>query len=323
MGLISVTFKEFLRTIREAARRGDFYKLIEFFPETDRWTISGALQEWYENPASREQLVEEGRVIIKSHFFHINIPNLIDIYESLYENEEIIDAAEKAFSWLCPQLKEIRRRMKIAKFGAQAVREDFENVVKKFNSMLPEKIRPSLSIKLTNDFPKSLKAKFLWFDSDFTLEWLNKWIDWADFYLMAFRKRPKRGRPVKPFNALLFHTVNEFTYFKRNPKTKELIQKDGKIRLVKNWRLVFAALICLHVLYDLPEMRPFIKANEKKDLETAIKNFISWAKREYSHFRASNKGRAKWGLNFPYYSEISIGFHAPLIRKSGIQIIGL
>jgi hypothetical protein len=326
---ISVTFGEFLKTIREAARQGDFSKLIKFFPETGQESVSGdfdSLKKWYENPASRPKLIEEGRIFLKFPFFHEEIPNLIEKYELLYENEEIIAEAEKAFSWLCPQLKEIRRRMKVAKYGAQAVtiQEDFKSIIEKFNSLLPEEIRPSLSIRLTNDFPKSFKAKFLWFDSDYTLEWLNRLIDWADSYLLAFRKRPKRGRPVKPFNALLFHAINAFTHNKFDPKTRKIIQKDGKIRLVRNWRLIFAALIWIHVLYDLPEMRRFIKANENKDLETAIKNFISWAKREYSHFRASKKGRAKWGTIFPAdLSEIFIGFEVPLIEKSKILITGL
>ena len=323
---ISVTFGEFVKTIREAAARQDFYQLIKFFPETGRATISGdydSLKEWYENPSSRPKLVEEGKIFIKFNFFHEKLPALIEKYEALYENEEIIERGEKAFAWLCPQLKEIRRRMKIAKFGAQAVKEDFENIVKRFNSMLPEEIK-ALKIKLYDDFDKSLKAKFLWFDSNFTLEWLNQWLEWADFYLVAFRKRPKRGRPAKPFNALVFHTISAFTHNKFDPKTGKIVQKDGKIRLVRNWRLIFIALILLHVIYHFPEMARFIKANEREDLEIAIKKFVSWAKREHSHFRASKKGRGKWGTIFPTdLSEIFIGFHVPLIKKSRIQLIGL
>jgi hypothetical protein len=183
-----------------------------------------------------------------------------------------------------------------------------------------------------------------------TVKEIDKLINFAGTWARRLRNRPKTGRPPKPFNALLFYVVNAFIerviVWKRvdddgrgewrpivrmrslgasnvirpprhaNDWKRGYIERDGKFRIRKNWQLVCAALLWLHVLYDIHEMRAFIQDHKDEEAGVALRKFVSWAKREYSHFRESGKGRGKFG---PAFADGSERLNIPLVylREDG------
>jgi hypothetical protein len=281
-----------------------------------------AWDEWKKFPDRRRGLIESGRVRIVWTFFDKKMPDLEKIFFALYsEGQEDIAKTKGFFRKLNSKLLEIHRRVRVSRSTENVFcQRDLALAVENFNASLP----PSFTrwqITAVNfgsrRLPPSKPARILghsrpirprpapgeWeFTFPVTILEIDKLINFAETWAKRLRSRPITGRPPKPFNALLFHVVNAFTQRCFTAK-REYIMKDDKFRVRKNWQLVIASLLWLHVLYDIPEMRAFIKTHENEEARTALKQFVSWAKREYSHFRESGKGRGKFGPAFADGSE--------------------
>jgi hypothetical protein len=108
----------------------------------------------------------------------------------------------------------------------------------------------------------------------------------------------KKGRPAKRFSLLVFHIVNQFTRRAFTAK-REYIMRDGKFRVRKNWQLICAALLWIHVREGIPEMKAFIKEHEADDANTALRILTAQIKKEYSNLRRTGKGSGKFAGAFP------------------------
>jgi hypothetical protein len=317
------SFEELVKTLRKAARTNDRLKVINIFPETGRnQSITGdldSLGEYCKNPGRRRELLKQGKVRIIIPFFENKIPDLEEILNALYPNtgQEAIECLRKSFDKLKSELREIRRRVHISRLpDYESLRAQFDTAIDGFNTSLqpscerwqitpenfgPYRLAPSKPVKiLGHSRPiRPRPARREWeFKFPLTIAEVEKLINFAETWGKRFRNKPKVGRPPKPFNVLLFYVVNALTKRCLTPK-REYIIKDGKFRVRKNWQLVCAAILWLYVLYDIPEVGSFIKSHKDEEAGAALKKFVSWAKREYSHFRESGKGQGKYGPAFP------------------------
>jgi len=325
-----VTFRgslgELLSSLRKIVPIENRWEMMKIFPESGRYrSITGdidSMGEYCKNPARRIDLLKKGRVRLIIPFFDKKIPDLEKIFFALYsEGQEEVTKSEVSFKRLNGELREIRRRLHVSHSAENVFcQEDLARAVENFNAFLPpsftkwqitaanfgpRRLPPSKPVRiLGHSRPIRLRpASREWeFTFPLTILEIDKLINYAETWAKRLLNRPKTGRPPKPFNALLFHVVNEFTQ-RVFTRRREYIIKDGKFRVRKNWQLVCAALLWLHVLYDIPKLRAFIRAHENEEACAALQKLVSWAKREYSHFRASGKGSGKFGPSFADGSE--------------------
>jgi hypothetical protein len=300
----SVTFcgslGELVASLRKAAHlgAGSRREVGKIFPETGRVIISGtspeSVREWKRRPDLRRALIESGRVRFFWLFFDAHIPELEGVLDALYPDAGpgLTISIEKCFRILSSSLREIRRRLRVSRSPEnEYCREDFDKALLNFNDSLPPAFARWKIIE--GNFGASTPAvEQRKFRFSLSIREVDKLIGEAEMMAAILHNRPmRRGRPPKPFNALLFHVVNTFTERCYTAKGN-CVMIDGKIRVRKNWQLICAALLWLHVLYDVPEMRAFIRAHESEEAGAALSKFVSWAKKEYSHFQETGKG---WG----------------------------
>jgi len=327
MKATSVTFcgslRELVLSLRKVVPIENRWEVIKIFPETGRYrSITGdidSMGDYCKNPVRRMALLKQGKVRIIIPFFDKDIPKIEITFFALYsEGQEDIAKAEASFRRFNSELREIRRRLHVSRSAENVFcQEDLARAVVNFNTSLPPsfagwkissecyrpRTRPSKRVTICGHTFRPQPVPTEWeFTFPLTILEIDNLINYAETWAKRLRSRPKRGRPPKPFNALLFHVVNAFTQRCFTAK-REYIMKDGKFRVRKNWQLVIASLLWLHVLYDIPEMRAFIKTHDNEEARAALKQFVSWAKREYSHFRESGKGRGKLGPAFADGSE--------------------
>jgi len=84
--------------------------------------------------------------------------------------------------------------------------------------------------------------------------------------------------------------------------------RDGKFRVRKNWQLICAALLWIHVRKGIPEIKTFIKEHEDDDANAALRSLIAQIKKEYSNLRRTGKGIGKFARAFRDGSEY-LGVH--------------
>lgn len=275
--------------------------------------------------------------------FEEKVSDFYQLYKLLsYDRtENEIKGEEKILSKFYRKLREIRPRMRLSR-SPEFYIKDIVSAVRYYSTFFPNWFKDWETEDLRPDQVDKLIAKIAG-----QLE-LNRY---------GFG-RPSKGRPPKPFNALLFHVINQFIepllVWKRVGENGETgtpqcelvwpqdapvpqgfrewklayVGKDGKlkffketfkplksqwerpwmcqlrekIRFRKNWQSVCAALLWLHVIEGIPEMERFIERHKKEDVNATLKKFVSWAKREYSHFLSSRKGIGKYGPASPYKS---------------------
>jgi len=292
-----------------------------------------AYNEWRKFPERRQELLQQGRISVVWPFFDNKTLELEKTMCALYSPDP--KAVEKAEGCFGAFLSRPDRCVDPEDYGLKEIRQYFNSsccdenevdiannriarAVERFNKSLPPafekwrithenfRSRPSRLSKPVTIAGRTFRprpAPREWeFTFPLTIQEIDKLINFAETWANRLKNRPKTGRPPRPFNALLFHVVNAFTQRCFTAK-REYIMKDGKFRVRKNWQLVIASLLWLHVLYDIPEIRAFIKTHENEEARAALKKLVSWAKSEYSHFRESGKGRGKFGLAFADGSE--------------------
>ena len=133
----------------------------------------------------------------------------------------------------------------------------------------------------------------------------------AEFWKGMMGGRNKRGRPLARFSILVFYVINQFTHktFKLNqekdpqtPKNRLINNSatmEGKFKTRKNWQLICAALILIHIKEGIPEMKTWINAHKNDEANDSLRRLTARLKKEYSHFRRSKKGYGK------FYSSLS------------------
>jgi hypothetical protein len=156
---------------------------------------------------------------------------------------------------------------------------------------------------VVNNFNKSLSAGFeKWKCDPLLIERIDELISYSETWLDRLKDGPKFGRPPMLFNVLIFHVVNQFTKrsfdAKRNP-----IMRDGKFQVRKDWQLICAELLWLHVHYGIPEIKAFIEAHRTEEASLALKRLTAIVKKEYQNFRRSKKGMGKFASAFQDGSE--------------------
>ncbi|MDI6848694.1 MAG: hypothetical protein QME69_02755 [Candidatus Saccharicenans sp.] len=236
--------------------------------------------------------------------FYEKISRLQKLYRLLYADQSIPEKSlikfREAARSLCHELKKIRKNLRLEKHegGIDIKNEELEEAIKKFNDGLPE-IAKKFRIEANNE-------AIGWFDFRFplTIEELDKLVGFTEFILHGLRPQVRRGRMPEPFSVLMFYIIDDFTFYvyKKNQKSSrpEIVKKRGRVRLQKNWNLIIAAILWLMVLEGIEDskLECFIEDHEKEKADEAIRKLQSWIERQYSHFRASGKGRGKWGGHF-------------------------
>ena len=292
-----------------------------------------AYNEWRKFPERKQELLRQGRIRVVWPFFDNKIPELEKTMCALYSPDR--NAVAKAKECFGAFLSRPDRCVDPEDYGLKEIRQYFNSSccdenevdiannriargVERFNKSLPPAFekwkitpenfrpRPSRLSKPATIAGRTFRPRPVpreWeFAFPLTILEINKLINYAETWAARLKNRPKSGRPPRPFNALIFHVVNCFTFRALDAK-RQYIRKDQLFKVRKNWQLIAAAFLWLHVLYDIPEMRAFIKTHENEEARAALKQFVSWAKREYSHFRESGKGRGKFGPAFADGSE--------------------
>jgi hypothetical protein len=314
MNLNSVTFddslKELVRKLRDAARANNRWALIKIFPDVERGrSVSGdfeSLGQYYKDPARLPEFVRKGLIRINLPFFDSKIPELEKVLCALYpQNPGDVNNLKQSFSAFYGELQRIRQYFGLSQrakkksdrnSAKEEFNEDINQAVKDFNNSLRKPFE-KWKIPVENSDTSISSEKRKWKISlpwPLKIEGVSALIDYAEKWKNYLRNRPKSGRPPKPFNAFLFHAVNAFTYRVFDAKGN-YVRKGEMYRVRKNWQLVFAALLWLHVNEEIPEMRKFIREHENETADATLKKFAVWAKREYSHFRESDKGQGKFG----------------------------
>jgi hypothetical protein len=314
MNLNSVTFSgslgELVRELRDAARAKNRWALVKIFPDVKRGrSISGdfeSLGQYYKDPRRLPEFLRKGLIRINLPFFDSKIPELEKVLCAFYpQNPAEVDDLRRSFSELYSALRKARQYFGLSqhakkKSDRNSAKENFNDQIdqdlKKFNDSLSMKFEKwkipveNLDASLSPE-ERKWKISLPW---PLKIEGVSALIDYAEKWKNYLRNRPKSGRPPKSFNAFLFHAVNAFTYRVFDAKGN-YVRKGEMYRVRKNWQLVFAALLWLHVNEEIPEMRKFIREHENEMADVTLKKFAVWAKREYSHFRESDKGQGKFG----------------------------
>lgn len=283
------TFGELAATIRKKPAR-----LSEIFPDTDRLYPS---------------------------FFYEQIPELQKELNNLYPDLPFDDEKElKNFSKLLRELSGgLRSISSIIKNPTTQESRTGMGFQSNLNKEIQKKVADFNEALMGYDFFKCYEIKrdnkkIAWFDFNFplTISELEKLILYADFiyesatgYVRKGRRYVyvKHGPPPKPFNVLIFYVVTRFTQFVFDKKGNR-VERDGKICQKKNWQLIIAALLWLHILERIPEIDSFIKDHKDMEANEAIKKLKRLIERQYRHFRASGKGRGKWGSWFQTEDDI-------------------
>ena len=314
----SVTFSgslgEFVRELRGTACLKNRWALIRIFPDVEYGSsVSGdfeSLAQYYKSPECLFEFVRKGLIRINLPFFDSKIPDLEKVLCALYpENPGAVDILRQSFNILYGELRKCRQYFNLSRRGEgerEITNEDIDRAVIAFNDSLPTsskqwKIPLENSDASCSPEERNWKITFPW---PLEIRGFSKnqdtigLIDYAERWKNYLRNRPKSGRPPKPFNVLLFHVVNAFTFRVLDAK-RNYIEKGKMLRVRKNWQLVCAALFWLHANKEIPEMKKFIHDHEDEEAGAALKKFVAWAKREYSHFRESGKGQGKFGFYFP------------------------
>lgn len=292
------TFGELNSCLREIAINKSPSRLAEIFPDTDRLYPS---------------------------FFYEQIPELQKELSNLYPDLPFSEKDEKGLENFNKHLRELSG-------GLRSIRSIIENPKTKvsrtgmgFQSNLNKEIQKKVA-----DFNEALvgydflrcheikpdNKKIARFDFKFPLtisepddpkelSGLNKLIFYADFIYQSATGYARKGKgrryvyvkhgpPPKQFNVLIFYVVTRFSHFVRDKKGN-LVKRDGKICQKRNWQLIIAALLWLHALEGIPEIKTFNEDHEDMEVNQAIKRLKCLVERQYRHFRESGKGRGKWG----------------------------
>jgi len=234
------------------------------------------------------------------------IIELRKVYHFLFDEWDVdfrdLDELRKAVRLLNSELKKIRKSYKQSRTegGIDICKEDAELAVEEFNDSLPG-IAEKLKIEANN---KAIS----WFDFHLPLtvqeigQEIEKLIAYTEFISRGLKMHTKRGRKPKPFSIFIFNIIDNFSHFvhkrsKQDPARLEIVKKRNKVRIQINWEAVIATLLWIHVLEGegIPELDWFIGQHVNTEARPAIKELVSWVERLYSHFRASGKGKGKWG----------------------------
>jgi len=277
---------ELVSVLRESQREG----WIKLFPVIGRYySFLGrslkSCDEWNKFPDRRRQLLSQGKIEMLN-FFDGQLSTLKRYLHVLYGGPNL----KKAHDKLNRNLRKIKQYFDLSRRGEGEIEfanQDIVTAVKEFNGSLPPtlekwKIVPENRKTLLGDeggkdlFPLGIKR-------------ISVLIEYTK-YRKGF---PKIGQPAKPFNELLLVAVNRFTQ-RAYSADGSPIMKNGLYRVCKNWQLVCAALLWLHVYFGIPEMEAFIKKHGSEDANAALKNFATIAKRSYHNWRRGQRGMGKF-----------------------------
>jgi len=303
------TFSQLVSTLRKATNERDLRPWMKIFPNTKYGrsisSTSGGLDEnlleYNKDPKRLPELIRQGKIKINLPFFDRDISRLLkEVFEPCYPQDDIgkIDEPFRRFETELKKAKQYFGLSRKTQGEIEIANDRIARAVENFNISLP----PGLE---------------KWKASSMTIEEISELIDYAKINKNRFRSRPGNGRPPKLFNVLLFHVVNQFIQC-CYAKNRELIEKDGRIKVRKNWQLICAALLWLHVNYDIPEMRTFIKEHENEDAAIALKKLKIKFKREYQAFKRSGKGTGKFQKPFEDGSEY-LGFPFVYRTEKGLR----
>ncbi|MCX6575325.1 MAG: hypothetical protein NTV82_02905, partial [Candidatus Aminicenantes bacterium] len=246
-----------------AVQSGNRSEVEKIFPETRRWGMSfnslEADREWRYFPRRRAGLIRRGKAKKIVFFFDKDIPWLVkNIVEPIYSDEADIEKIKESFGRLNDKLKKIRQYFIVSHRNEEDIKganNKIAQALQVFNGSILREI-PSL-----NPLP------------NFTIEKIDEFIffhsNWAEKTRII--TSPVFGRPPKTFSIIIFHVVNRFSE-RAFDKNGEPIMKDGEHKIRRNWRLICAALLWLHVQYGIPEIKSFIENHKKEEAIAALGN---------------------------------------------------
>jgi hypothetical protein len=281
--------------LRESGLKRNASAVIKYFPETGlNRTIScdsfKSFCRYNEHPDLRKKLLNKGRIRLNVPFFNRDILGLVrEVYNPLFfVDKSEVKKAKKALEQLYRALKKIQQdynQPQLEEGERNWASEDIVSAVNDFNKSLPPEFEKWKCDPLRHDIEK-----------------INELIKYSKMWLDRMKDGRKVGQPPRIFNMLIFHVVNRFT--KRSFDTKKNpIMKDGKYRVCKNWHLICVALLWLHVNYEIPEIKAFIKTHGTEEASIALKKLTVIVKKKYQNFRRSGKGNGKFAGAFEDGSE--------------------
>lgn len=293
---------ELVHGLRESNLKRSASAVIKYFPETGRnRSISGdsfdSLGEYCNCPDLRKKLLNERRVWFNVPFFDKDVPTLVrEVYAPLYSFDKAeVKKAKRALEQFCGELKKIRQyynRSRREEGESTFANEDIALVVRDLRRSGAKRFENWIIGGCSPDIGKI---------DDFILR--------AESWAGMLSGSKKRGRPPDRFSILVFHVVKCFTFRcfrwwreRKDGKYKiqrDYIMRDGKFRVRKNWQLICAALLLIHVREGIPEMKTFIKEHEDEDANTALRSLTAKVKKEYSNLRRTGKGSGKFARAFP------------------------
>jgi hypothetical protein len=270
---------DLVHALREAASTKNRAEAIKIFPQTDQIKTLG------------------GRVWETIPFFEKHLPELMrEVYQPLYPTDSIeVEESKKALEQFYRSLGKIKQYYKLSrrKEGEKAIAN--ENIAGAFN-----KLHSSHAKRFENWISGGQSPD---------IERIDDLIIRTKSWLGMLSGSKKRGRPSNRFNILVFHVVKRFTFRcfrwwweRKDGKYKiqrDYIMRDGKFRVRKNWQLICATLLWIHVHEGIPEMKTFIKEHEDDDAAAALRSLTVQIKKEYSNLRRTGKGSGKFAGAFP------------------------
>lgn len=324
---------EMVQILRQSIYEGNLGPWVEIFPEIESGrSISGNFSYLAKYCKYRkkkkfdriEKMMNQGKIWLEYSFFE-KILKLQTYFNLLYsENDENLTEITNILKGFNKDLKELRRRIHVSRWGIENVKDDFEKILEKIDSFISSS---HLKLKIPTKSPLEI----------------NELISFFDRLIKTLNNKPGAGRPINPFSAFVFYLINLFTerlYIWEkinNPKItypvkyvspgivkpppgdlkewkRVLIRKNEKVRTKKNWMLIIAAIFYFHLFYDIPELRKFINDHRNEEAGTALKKLVCKLKKEYSHFPKAGKGLKKFseplpdeswflGLKVPHFDE--------------------
>ncbi len=127
---------------------------------------------------------------------------------------------------------------------------------------------------------------------------LDKIIQRTEIHIKSLKIARKEGRHAKPFNIFFYNLLNKFSVYKRDEKRNLLYDRNGIIKIKKDWNLIFYLLFWIHFhKQKFEEVEKLIEKYNNESASDALRGIRKNLQRRYSHFESMTGQWKIFGTN--------------------------
>jgi hypothetical protein len=240
---------------------------------------------WYYNPVPISRSEEIGKTKACRIFWRS-----VRALEWSTSSTYLFPVRDKCFKVLNRKFRKIRQYYQLScrdRFDKDEANGKIRDAINEFNNLLPSEFK-NWRFGSKTDFPSFLPYRI---NYPLTVDDLSNLIIYTDM----FGGNPRRGKKTKPFSVLILNTVNCFT-FRLLDGSGNYIMRGDKYCARKDWQLICAALLWVHIQAGIPEIGHFIKQHMDANANLALGKLKLSVKKNYHNFyRADDSRHARMG----------------------------